>query len=413
MKTSAFKLLAPVLVATLVGGGWLLANPDEVSPPAEPPLADVAPTNSATPAPIASFVTRGLEWLVQAQHPNGGWGAGSHAAQQVRDPHAVVTDPATTAFAGMALLRCGHTPVSGEYSDNVRRAVERLVAMVEAAPREGPRVTDVQGTQPQAKLGDLVDTPMTLQFLSRALPHLPADDPLAERVGGAMDTCASKLVNSMQANGSWGNAGWAGVLQSSASFNALEAASASGRVDVDLATLERARGYQQDNTNMEDGRADASEAAGVELYAFAASARANAPEVGEARERIRLAIAEGKLDAHAELNRENLIVAGAEGERASVLMDAVTRSAAQFGRLGEEQLLSGFGNNGGEEFLSYMLTSESLLIAGGAEWSDWNAKMHRLLSAVQNPDGSWSGHHCISSPVFCTAAAVQCLTVDQ
>ena len=35
------------------------------------------------------------------------------------------------------------------------------------------------------------------------------------------------------------------------------------------------------------------------------------------------------------------------------------------------------------------------------------------LQKVQNGDGSWSGHHCITSPVFCTAAVVQCLTTDR
>ena len=39
--------------------------------------------------------------------------------------------------------------------------------------------------------------------------------------------------------------------------------------------------------------------------------------------------------------------------------------------------------------------------------------MHGRLKKVQNKDGSWSGHHCITSPVFCTAAVVQCLTTDR
>jgi hypothetical protein len=39
--------------------------------------------------------------------------------------------------------------------------------------------------------------------------------------------------------------------------------------------------------------------------------------------------------------------------------------------------------------------------------------MHGRLQKIQNSDGSWSGHHCITSPVFCTAAVVQCLTTDR
>jgi hypothetical protein len=36
-----------------------------------------------------------------------------------------------------------------------------------------------------------------------------------------------------------------------------------------------------------------------------------------------------------------------------------------------------------------------------------------MLEKVQCPNGSWTGHHCITSPVFCTAAVVQCLTAER
>ncbi len=74
--------------------------------------------------------------------------------------------------------------------------------------------------------------------------------------------------------------------------------------------------------------------------------------------------------------------------------------------------MAGFGNNGGEEFLSYMLASESMVILGEKDWNQWYDRMSGRLSKVQNPDGSWSGHHCITSPVFCTAAVVQTMTAD-
>ena len=75
----------------------------------------------------------------------------------------------------------------------------------------------------------------------------------------------------------------------------------------------------------------------------------------------------------------------------------------------DEALLTGFGNNGGEEYLSYLMTSESLVITGGKAWKQWDEKMHRRLRKIQSSNGSWTGHHCITSPVFCTAAVVQCL----
>ena len=57
-------------------------------------------------------------------------------------------------------------------------------------------------------------------------------------------------------------------------------------------------------------------------------------------------------------------------------------------RLNDERMLEGFGNNGGEEFLSYMLTSEAFVVTGGEKWTKWTDKMHERLAKIQNPDGS-------------------------
>ena len=53
------------------------------------------------------------------------------------------------------------------------------------------------------------------------------------------------------------------------------------------------------------------------------------------------------------------------------------------------------------------------MIAGGKEWDSWKSKMSARLSKIQGQDGSWTGHHCITSPVFCTAAVLQTLTADR
>ena len=68
---------------------------------------------------------RGMSWLVEAQHESGGWGGGSHANQSQLDPHSIQTDPVTTAFAAMALLRTGHTTSSGDYqkTSSARRSI--------------------------------------------------------------------------------------------------------------------------------------------------------------------------------------------------------------------------------------------------------------------------------------------------
>ncbi len=150
------------------------------------------------------------------------------------------TDPATTAFTAMALLRAGHTPVQGDYRDAVRKATEYLVGVVETSSESGPLITDMKGTQPQAKLGPLVDTSMTVQYLARVLTTLPKDNPLHARVDKALDKCLTKLQVSQKADGSWNFAGWAPVLQSSAGCTALELAQAAGK-KIDQKTLDQAQ----------------------------------------------------------------------------------------------------------------------------------------------------------------------------
>jgi hypothetical protein len=383
--------------------------------PATPTNDETRAAKPITPAQIAPFVSKGIDWLIAAQHPDGGWGGGSHADQQNRDPHLVKTDPGTTAFTLLSLLRAGHTPSSGEYKSHIRRGLEYLITAVEKAPAEGPQITDITGTQPQSKLGQNVDTPLTAQYLARAVELLAKDDPLFKRTDAALDKCLAKLQASQQEDGGWGQGGgWAPVLQSSLGCSALEIAQANGK-DVDKSRLAKAREYQKQQVDVSSGRAVAKTetAAGVELYAFNSALRGNASEAREAESLIQEAKDRGKLPASATVTQDNLRQLGLGGGVAQRLTKAVELNDKQIERLDDENLLAGFGNNGGEEYLSYLLTSESLVIAGRDKFHQWNDKMHGRLQKIQNTDGSWSGHHCITSPVFCTAAVVQCLTTDR
>ena len=358
---------------------------------------------------IPEFVNNALDWLAQAQHDDGTWGAGSSSRQNVRDPHAVKGDPATTSFAAMAFLRSGHTPKKGKYKDVVRRATEALVQVVEQAPAEGPRITNLTGTQPQAKMGAYVDTSLTARFLARVLKEFPKKDKLRKRVDKAIDKCIAKIQSSQQKDGTWKGGGWAPVLQSSLAGQALEIAQAAGK-DVDQDALERARKNQKSNFDPKSGKVKADAAAGVELYAFAGAQRATASETWEANELLDKAKKEGKLPQAAKPTAENLRKIGVREEKAKQLAQSVVQNEQQAKRVqNDNALLTGFGNNGGEEFLSYLMTSESLVITGGEAWKSWDEKMHRRMRKIQSSNGSWTGHHCITSPVFCTSAVIQCL----
>ena len=75
----------------------------------------------------------------------------------------------------------------------------------------------------------------------------------------------------------------------------------------------------------------------------------------------------------------------------------------------QEQLMAGFGSVGGEEMLGYMMIGDSLAEEGGERWTTWEQKVGGYLVGIQNADGSWVGHHCITSRTFTTAAAVMAL----
>jgi hypothetical protein len=169
----------------------------ETANSAEPFTSELPPV-----PPVPEFVNKGIQWLVKAQHEDGGWGAGSSANQKNRDPRQVKIDPATTAFTASALVRAGHTPTSGEHREAVRRATKYLVDVVLKYDGDGPKITHLTGTQIQAKLGPLVDTVMTTQYLARILTLLPEEDLLRSPVSAALDRCVAKLESAQQKDGS-------------------------------------------------------------------------------------------------------------------------------------------------------------------------------------------------------------------
>lgn len=363
------------------------------------------------PMPMPKFATTGLAYLGKAQHSNGGWGGGSHASQGIYDPHAVTTDPATTAFVAMALLRSGSTIHSGEYSGNLRKATAYLLKVVEDSDENGPQITTQTGTQPQSKLGANIDPMFVAQYLSRVAEDAGSDSEFGNRIKPAIEKCIRKIQNSQSADGSWGRDGWAPVLQSTMANSALEMADIAG-VEVDSAVMEKSRDYQKSNVD-DNGDFNAEEGAGVSLYAITGNVRANAQEYKSAGSYMKSAQDEGRLSATAPVTTENLVISGVPRSKAEKMSKAYDQVENAKQKLNDEDVLSGFGNNGGEEFLSYMMTSETMVISGEEEWKGWHTKMSDRFTKIQNNDGSWSGHHCITSPVFCTAAVVMTVTADR
>ena len=151
-------------------------------------------------------------------------------------------------------------------------------------------------------------------------------------------------------------------------------------------------------------------AAGVELYSRAASVGVLQDSVNTQRLEAR------SLREQVAKSKDSKELAEAETKLAKIADAEQVQQKAQeavVARLADKQFIAGFGSNGGEEFLSYMNLAESLVVKGGDEWKRWDSGMTENLNRVQNGDGSWSGHHCITGRSFCTSTALLVLMADR
>ena len=364
-----------------------------------------------TPEKVVHAINGGLSWISKAQNNNGGWGSGSHMRQDLTDPHAVTADPATTAMVAMALLRSGSTLSSGIYSSQLKKALNYLMNATENSSENANNITDITGTQIQTKLGANIDVILTAQFFSNILEFAKDDVSLKNRIQRNLNACVAKIQRSQDSNGSIAGSGWAGVLQSSFATNALEAAQAQG-ADVDDKILTKAREFQKNNYDSKTGDVNTALGAGVVLYSVTGSARASAKEARKVKEEVAEAKRAGKLAQNAPATAENLEKIGYAKDEAMKYSTAYEVYESAKVKAQRNDVMDGFGNNGGEEFLSYLQTGESMIIGKDNSWKQWYDNMSGRILNIQNNDGSWSGHHCITSPVFCTATCLLILSVN-
>ena len=425
MKSWKFSLLTLLAVSVILLFGFTVRNagtPKKKAAPFVPPKGCVFRTimgeeSSAmfsaykTPEKVQLSIDRGLSWIASAQNKNGGWGAGSHSRQDIIDPHAVEADPATTAMVSMALLRSGNSLSKGEHSARLRRALNYLLEATENSPTDSYNITKQTGTQIQTKLGANIDVILTAQFFSNVLDYIENDPALKQRVQKNLNTCVGKIQRAQDGKGNIVGAGWAGVLQSSFAANALESAQAQG-ADVNEEALDQFRVAQKNNYDAKTGDVKTETGAGVMLYSVSGSARASAKEARRVEEEVKKAKRDGRLAQTAPASAENLEKIGFNKDDAMKYSTAyeVYQSAKVAAQ--REDVMDGFGSNGGEEFLSYLQTGESMVIGKDNAWKEWYDNISGRMLKIQNNDGSWNGHHCITSPVFCTATSLLILSIN-
>jgi hypothetical protein len=402
---------------------------------------------SIKPKPLSENVNKALAFLAKQQHPDGGWSQGEESAQMGNSGDAVKDIPnvADTCMAALTLVRAGNSPKEGIYADNVLKAIDFICKQVEKADKDSLYITDVRGTRVQGKLGPYVDT-FTVSLLFAELKGKMPDEKSEKRLVAALDKTLAKLQKNQRNDGTWANEGWAPILSQALASKGLNRAAQNG-FQVSQEVLVRAENYAKENVKPQaaDGLASRGGvgagiaggvagrptspyvslaragtavsgatglgSAGVPLYASASNVTNLSDAVNTNRlleKKVRemadkpTASPKDRDEAKAQLRRF------AETEKAKE-----EATAAFVKQLDDKQFIQGFGSNGGEEFLSYMNISEALLAKGGAEWEKWDKRMIENLNNIQNKDGSWSGHHCITGRTFCTSAALLVLMADR
>jgi len=425
------------MLLALLGGAVLMTGLRATESPDEPvkndpgKVASPMPTWATTavkPKPLSEVVDKGLAYLISQQHENGGWGQGggwrsskgggrTPESGNVEDP----PDVASTCMATLALLRAGHTPKERKYAKNVVKAIEFICSHIEESDQKSLYVTDIRDTQVQTKIGPYVDTFLASLILAEMKGRMP-DEKSEKRMITALNKTIGKIEDNLKEDGTFaGNNGWASVLSQGLCSKGLNRARQAG-LQVKDETLARADKQAASGLDLKTGEFAAAgrmgmagmaapSDAGVGIYNGAAKGGALQDSVNTNRLRevdAKRVLADGKASKENKAKAQKDLDHFADVEKAN---QAAIGGLVK--KLDDKQFIAGFGSNGGEEFLSYMNISETLLVKGGEECQMCDTPVTENLDRIQNKDGSWAGQHCITGRTFCTSSALLVLMADR
>jgi len=368
----------------------------------------ISDKNSSGRDPVKIAVDKGIKWLVSVQGKDGGWGQDGGETSYVRQGERLESngnDVANTAVAAEALLHAGNTPTRGAYHESLQRAVRFVLEHVERSPADGLEVTDLNGTQIQRKLGPYIDTFMTSKLLADLDGNMGNAQENA-RVRTSLEKCVAKVEKSQLKDGSWNIAGgWAPILGTSMASQSLYVANSKG-VAVNGAAMARVDTYTAQTFAPSTG-AVSGVAGGVGAGSYATIITGAAPSAGLV----------ASADVSAASAGVSLYKRSQELEQLSRTPEDRKKNGEQIksieAQLSDPRFVTGFGSIGGEEFFSYLNISDSLHRAGGPEWARWNRDMTAKILTMQNEDGTWAGHHCITGRVAVTSAAILMLAAGR
>lgn len=375
------------------------------------------------PKPLEPIATRGLAWLAKTQNSDGGWGQGGGWRVNIinkqsaggRVEGANVPDPSdigNTAIALQCFLRAGTKLDQGDYSAVASRAADFLLEEIAKGNNDTLFITAVRDTQLQSKIGLYVDTFLAAQILADLKDQLP-DATAEKRRATLLDMVVAKIEKHQQNDGAFaGNSGWAATLSQGLCSRALNTAWAAG-AKVDIKTLEKDHSQNAEGLDRATGKVATTAVgdAGVDIYRYASKLGGMSRfSINNSKRRNQLETKLSSSDSN-EQDKEAAKKELAEIDRADADQSVLLKQVAN--QVKNDGFVAGFGNNGGEEFISFMNIGEALHAQGGNDWLEWQKKMNKSIAIAQNIDGSWAGQHCITGRTFCTSSALMVLMSDR
>ncbi|WP_254510301.1 hypothetical protein [Anatilimnocola floriformis] len=334
---------------SLLSGHRLLSQ--EQAKPEEKPAEEVKSFNEFTPQ-SEKAVRRGEEFLMKTMHRDGGCGV------DVGQPQ----DIGCSAMVGLALMAQGNTPVEGPRSREVQRLVSYILRAAEVMPNDD--ITSQNGTQLQNKIGRHAHSFFAALFLAEVIGEGWDTEPVRD----GLKKIITAIIGTQTPEGHWGNQSWAPTLGTVMGWVALRASHYAGMKVGSSPELTAKHLVQQMSTSLNQNQGSWMHT----LYKNATGIRV-------------------------------LYALGMENE------DVAKKAFKDVEQLVNKDNTA-FSQAGGEEYLAFHLITETMLQKGGKDWATWFPTIREKILAVQNADGSWTGHHCITSRTFCTAAAILVLT---
>jgi hypothetical protein len=329
----------------------LFSHAQDGSSAALPTKSDEKSFNEFTPQSERA-VRRADEWLLKTMHRDGGCGV------DIGQP----TDIGCSAMVGLVLMAQGNTPVEGLRGREVQRIVSFLLRAADNMPQDD--ITSLQGTQLQNKIGRHAHSFFAALFLAEVIGEGWDTEPVRD----GLKKIVAAIVGSQTADGHWGAQSWAPTLGTVMGWVALRASHYAGMKVGSSPDITAKHLVQQMSTSLNQNQGSWMHT----LYKNATGIRVL----------YSLGMDEEPVAKRALKDVEELV----------------------------KKDNTAFSQAGGEEYLAFHLITETMLQKGGSDWGNWFPTVRDKIVDVQNSDGSWTGHHCITSRTFCTAAAILVLT---